>query len=998
MNWQRITVLWALALALPWIPSTICAQRVSYRPNMLTSGSIDSGEKEVEGVIRTLSLEEQIGQLIIPIIYPSSGASQIAAAQQTIKRCHAGGILFQKGEAYDQWLMTQNLNSSSKIPLLITADAEWGLAMRLANTIRYPRNKGLANISDIELITRYGRSMAKQCQIMGIQVNFAPVVDVNNNPKNPVIGTRSFGDNPRNVTDYSLAYARGLEEGGVLSVAKHFPGHGNTTLDSHKTLPTITGSRSVLEKIELAPFASYFKAGFGGVMIGHLNVPALDKSGTPASMSYAITTELLQKEMGFSGLIFTDGMQMQGMQQKGGYPISVRALLAGNDLLLGPIDPIKVHSEILTAVQQGILSKKLIEQRCRKVLLYKWILMGQSLANTKKNILSRDDFYARLNTPEALNLADELWYQSIDIQKNDKILPQDRKNSSPIGILDLNESGKRAFVEALKTIGITPKEHYTLSKQTSREKCQVVFQALKSCSLVYVNCYTDYNADLAQLVAQLSNETDVVFTLFASDYQLPKWTNSLKRAKAIAIAYESNDEALRAVAARFYNIEPQDLEICRPPKGKMEVKKNKSPEKKGSYRTFAALDSIAEAALSQKAFPGCQIVVLHRGKTLYNKAFGTLDGLTNSPRVTEKTLFDIASVTKAFGTTPIIMDLVAKKKLKLSDRVDTHLPELANTPVGAINIKDLLLHQAGLIPTINFYLALMEPSSLSNGSYFSYRYQPQWTQIDENVWVDPNFRWRKELVQDHEDSNFSLHFGRSFINKTFRESVLQQIAQSPLRSVGSYTYSDVSFILLGMIAERVSKQPLNELLTQLIVQPMHLKSYTYNPLEHGVNMRDIAPTQAACPLRGLVRGTVDDESAAVLGGIAGNAGIFATASYLAQVAEMIRCQGTFKGKRILPDRIVRLFINTLGRGNKRALGFDHNRSGYGQIPSNASMNTYGHTGFTGCAVWIDPSRELVYVFLSNRTYPSRMNKKLNTLQVRPKLMEAAIDAIDSQYK
>ena len=299
-------------------------------------------------------------------------------------------------------------------------------------------------------------------------------------------------------------------------------------------------------------------------------------------------------------------------------------------------------------------------------------------------------------------------------------------------------------------MGVSLKAHYTLADKNSKTHSEAL-EALSKCSLVYVNCYTKHSSTLAQLVEQLSAKTRVVFTLFASPYQLPSWHSALKKAKVVAVAYESNDEALRAVVARYYNIEPDDLEICRPPRGKNEGQLASNAEVVKPIRTFASLDSIVEDALRRKAFPGCQVVVLHKGETVYNRAFGTLDGSARSPRVTENTLFDIASVTKAFGTTPLIMDLVGKGKIKLTDRVDKHLPEMADSRVGSISIKDLLLHQAGLTPTINFYLQLIEPSSLTTGSYFSYAYRPDWVQIDENIWVDPNAKWRDNLVRDERE-------------------------------------------------------------------------------------------------------------------------------------------------------------------------------------------------------------------------------------------------------
>lgn len=367
----------------------------------------DSLLQEATQQIEKMTIEEQIGQLIIPIWEPRYDSASQARYLQLIDKIRPGGILFRKGEPYDQYRLTRLLQEHSRIPLLITADAEWGLAMRLQGTIRYPRMKLLADHCTPEEMYTLGQHMAQQCRVMGIHVSFAPVLDVNNNPKNPVIGTRSLGATPDIVISHGLALARGLEDGGVLSVAKHFPGHGNTDKDSHKTLPTVSGSLEELERVELAPFRAYIEAGLGGIMVAHLSVPALEPDVTcPSSLSHAVVTGLLREQLGFKGLIFTDGLEMRGVQRAEGLPISVAAILAGNDLLLGPLDPLQSYEELLSAYHAGTLSEETIRDRCLRILCYKLLLHAGEMV--ERPTYNKEELYEALHTPELLSFAKEL--------------------------------------------------------------------------------------------------------------------------------------------------------------------------------------------------------------------------------------------------------------------------------------------------------------------------------------------------------------------------------------------------------------------------------------------------------------------------------------------------------------------------------------------------------------------------------------------------------------
>ncbi|WP_455108433.1 glycoside hydrolase family 3 protein [Porphyromonas sp.] len=329
-------------------------------------------ERWVDSVYQELSPRERLGQLIMPIIYPVPADS--TQLLERLKREQWGGILFQKGLLSEQRQLTLRLQQAARPPLLIALDGEWGLYMRLKDAPRYPRSQQIAAAST-QLLEAYGREVARQCRLMGIHINFAPVLDVNSNPHNPVIGTRSFGSTVEEVKRGALAYARGLESGGVLSVAKHFPGHGDTSEDSHKTLPSVNASKARMETLELAPFRSYFAAGYGGVMTAHLRVPAYDPTGRPASLSRPITTDLLQRQMGFKGLIFTDALEMKGAQVKPGESLIVAALLAGNDILLGPPQPQQALRELEQALSKGEIPAQLLEDKCKKILRFKYALI-----------------------------------------------------------------------------------------------------------------------------------------------------------------------------------------------------------------------------------------------------------------------------------------------------------------------------------------------------------------------------------------------------------------------------------------------------------------------------------------------------------------------------------------------------------------------------------------------------------------------------------------------
>ena len=382
-------------------------------------------QRWVDSVYKSMDLEERVGQLIMPIIYPRIGDK--ASLLRRMQEEKWGGILFQKGFLADQRELTESLQATSRIPLLIALDGEWGLYMRLKDAPRYPRSKGLGTTGDMELIRAYGAEVARQCQLMGIHINFAPVVDVNINPQNPVIGTRSFGDSPELVARCAIAYGQGLESGGVLSVAKHFPGHGDTSEDSHKTLPTVSASRERMQRVELYPFRAYRDAGLGGVMTAHLRVPAYDTSGRPASLSRLITTDLLRKEMRFKGLVITDALEMRGAQVSEGNSVALEAFKAGNDLLLGPSQPLEARNTILQALRSGEVKETEVEEKCRRILAFKYAL----IIKKKAVEASATEVKNRIWTREEAALRTRLWQANVSAGEGDDPTAKTKAMQSP---------------------------------------------------------------------------------------------------------------------------------------------------------------------------------------------------------------------------------------------------------------------------------------------------------------------------------------------------------------------------------------------------------------------------------------------------------------------------------------------------------------------------------------------------------------------------------------
>lgn len=967
----------------------------------------------VDSVMQRLSLKERIGQLFIYTIAPQQDKPNKDLLRRVVEEYKVGGLLFSGGLMQNQVPLTNEAQRIAKVPLMITFDGEWGLSMRLRGTPVFPRNMVLGCIQNDSLIYEYGREMARQCREMGVHVNFAPVADVNINPKNPVINTRSFGESPGNVADKVIAYSKGLEDGGVLSVSKHFPGHGDTDVDSHKALPVLPFTRARLDSIELYPFKRGIQAGLGGMMVGHLEVPALEpKKGLPSSLSPHVVNGLLKRELGFRGLVFTDALAMKGVSNNAS--LCLQALKAGNDLLLVPRRLKEELDAILAAVKSGDLDESEIEAKCRKVLMYKY-----ALGLAKKPHIQLSGLGTRINTPETRDLIRRLNVAAITVLGNkDKVLPLD-PSIKEVAVLNVGEAAEiQPFVKELSRY--TRPAEFRLGKNLPEAEAKRLMGSLSKYKRILV-CVTEHRlATYQNFFSKFAPDAPVVYLFFIPGKQALQINRALPSADALVMAHSSNDDVQQQAVRILYGSAGVDGRLSASlgslfAAGEGVALSPQSvphfnPDEHGmNSRMLAEIDKIAEEGIREGAYPGCQVVVLKDGKEMYNKAFGTYTG--NSPGaggkkakplpVTPTSVYDIASLTKTTATLLAVMKLYDGGRLSLTDRASTYLPYLQDTDKKNITVRDLLMHESGLPSTLLFYQEAIDKESYP-GTLFKARADAQHTaRIGRQTWANPKFSFRKGLTSKVPTAEYTMQVSDSlWLHRSFKQEYLQKIVDAPLRDK-RYRYSCVGFILLQQLVEARAGMPMDEYLAKEFYTPMGLKRTGYLPLRF-LKKEEIVPSSVDRFLRKTtLQGFVHDESAAFQGGVSGNAGLFSTAEEVAKVYQMLLNGGELDGKRYLSKETCRIFTTTVSRISRRGLGFDKPDARNPQkspCSASAPVSVYGHTGFTGTCAWVDPKNGLVYVFLSNRIYPDVWNTKLMKMDIRTRIQEAMYKAIPRSSK
>lgn len=992
------------------------AQHVSTRPvpvpaadpSLVCSLQNDTRCRQwVDSVLKQLTLKERIGQLFIYTIAPQQNKANRELLRKVVEDYKVGGLLFSGGLMQNQVALTNEAQQMADVPLMITFDGEWGLSMRLRGTPGFPKNMVLGCIRDDSLIYEYGREMARQCRELGVQVNFAPVADVNINPRNPVINTRSFGENPRDVADKVVAYSKGLEDGGVLSVSKHFPGHGDTDVDSHKALPTLPFSRARLDSVELYPFKKAIQAGLGGIMVGHLEVPVFEpRKGLPSSLSRNVVHDLLTRELKFQGLIFTDALAMKGVS--GNSSICLQALKAGNDLLLVPRRIKEEVEAILDAVKRGDLKETDVERKCRKVLTYKY-----ALGLARKPYVRLSGLGTRINTPKTRDLIRRLNLAAITVLDNQtKLLPLD-PSVKEVAVLNIGDSREiQPFIKELSQF--TRPVEIQLGKNLTTAQCRQLQDSLARYKRILV-CVTEHRLTPYQtFFTQFAPGVPVAYLCFIPGKQVLQIHRSISAGEAVILAHSSNDDVQKQVAGILYGRASADGRLSASIGNLFAAGTGLSlgpqtmphfvPEEYGiNSRLLSRIDEIAEEGIREGAYPGCQIVVLKDGKEMYNKAFGTYTGKGTAAKreaksvpVTSTSVYDLASLTKTTATLLAVMKLYDKGRLNLTDRVSDYLPFLQDTDKKDITVRELLLHESGLPSTLLFYQDAIDKDSYLGTLFKGRPDNVHPIRIGSRTWANPKFRFRKELASKVRTEEFTLQVSDSlWLNRSFKDEYLQKIADAPLRDK-RYRYSCVGFIVLQQLVEARAGMPMDEFLAREFYTPMGLKRTGFLPLRF-LKKEEIVPSSKDAFLRKTtLQGFVHDESAAFQGGVSGNAGLFSTAGEVARIYQMLLNGGELDGTRYLSRETCKLFTTVVSKISRRGLGFDKPDSRHPQkspCAASAPASVYGHTGFTGTCAWVDPDNGLVYVFLSNRIYPDAWNTRLMRLDIRTRIQEVIYEAL-----
>ncbi len=828
-----------------------------------------------------------------------------------------------------------------------------------------------------------GEEIARQCKRMGMQINFAPDVDINNNPLNPVIGTRSFGENKYNVTKKALMYMKGMQNNGVLANAKHFPGHGDTDSDSHKTLPTIKSSRARLDTLELYPFRELISQGLGSMMVAHLSIPALDTTpNQPSTLTKKIVAGLLKDTMSFKGLVFTDALNMKGVSKfyKPG-EVELKALLAGNDVLLFPEDVPTAIKKIKAAIDSGLVSQTEIDERCLKILKAKdWSGLSRYSKIKTKNL------YKDLNPISADVLNRKLTEASLTLLQNkNDIIPIQHLDSVKIASLSLGYKDMTIFQQTLSNYAEI--KHFGLDKEAKKSAYDTVMNALKNYNLVIVHLGNTNNKpdkdfgltpQVMNLLKALIQQTRVIVNVAANPYILAKM-DSIQFADGIVVSYEDNDLSETYAAQLIFGgvAATGKLPVTASSYFKLGTGINTKavrfkytiPEELGiDSKVLSKIDTIAMKGIKDKVYPGCQVLVAKDGAVIYQKSFGhhTYD---KKIKVKNDDLYDLASVTKIAASTPCIMKLSDEKKINVDEKLVTYLPMLAGTNKENIVIREMMAHQAGLKDWIPFWTKTVDKGMYKKGIYSTSADDVFTKRVAENL----------------------------YINKFYEDSMYTQIIASPVKEKGKFLYSDLGYYFLKKIIEQKTSMTEDAYTYKTFYAPLGLKTMGYKPRDR-FEMDRIIPTENDKKFRKqLIHGDVHDQGAAMLGGVGGHAGLFSDANDLAVLMQMYMNNGTYGGKRYIDSITVSRFTRCqYCFENRRGIGFDKPEMSAGkESPVSLSCNpeSFGHSGFTGTLTWADPVNGTVYVFLSNRVNPDADDNKLAKSGIRTKIQQVIYDAL-----
>lgn len=938
--------------------------------------SDENQQQWVDSVYNQLSLENKIAQLFMVAAYSNKNESHQASIEKLISEHQIGGLIFMQGGPKRQAKLTNRYQSASKIPLLIGIDAEWGLNMRLDSTYAYPMNMTLGAVHDDELIYQMGQQLAEQCLQMGIHFTFGPVVDINTNPKNPIIGSRSFGEDKNNVTRKALAFMNGLQSKGVFATAKHFPGHGDTDKDSHLTLPTLKHDKDRMTNIEMFPYKTLIDQGLASIMVAHMNIPSLEpKNGLASTLSYEIVTNILQKQLNFNGLIITDALNMKGVsaENKPG-ELDLKAFLAGNDILLFPENVPYAIQKIKEAFQQNIVTEERLSHSVKKILKYKY-LAGLNHQPQINDLATLDK---RIFNPNQEALTYNIYKSAITVLKNQKQLVPIMNSSERIGFLEIGDGGSFDFVDELNQYA---------SIEVFSDYNDLIGHQKPQLDKLIISYHKENHpwknhkvtANEIEKIRNLSAKYNTILISFAKPYAFMN-INNFDNIETVIFSYQNHPLAHKATASSIFGahavqgvlpvsaneIFRVNTSITTAPR---QILGTNLPENVNmDSNVLNTIDSIANATIKQGIAPGMQILVSRRGQVVYHKAFGhhTYD---KNQKVNLDDIYDVASLTKILATLPNIMMLVNQQLISLDDTLGKLLPETKGTNKEHIKLKDVLLHQARLKAWSPFYTKTLNQSKKPDEIYY------------------------RTLKSD----SFAIKVAHNlYLRSDYADTIYQKIIDSDLLPKKEYKYSDFSFIILRKIVERYYNQSIDEVTNFNFYRKIGLTNTGYNPWMWKP-LKNIVPTEKDDYFRHqLVHGYVHDMAAAMNGGVDGHAGLFSNALEVAKIMQVFLNNGTYDGFQFFDAYIMNTFnqCHACDNGNRRGLGFDKvNSKSVGNTCGCTTSSSFGHTGFTGTMTWADPEKELVFVFLSNRTFPEAKTNKLSKNNIREKIQKVIYQSL-----
>ncbi len=942
-----------------------------------------------DSVVAGMDTDALIGQLFMVATFAKGDAAEAAYTQSLVSKYKLGGLIFMQGSPEEQARLVNVFQDAADIPLLIGQDAEYGPGMRLENSMRFPRNMTLGAISNDSMMYDLGEEYARQLQAVGVKVNFAPVVDINNNPANPVINDRSFGENKYNVARKAILLSKGMEDNGMMACIKHFPGHGDTDTDSHVDLPVINHSRERLDTLELYPFARAMDAGVGGVMVAHMYVPALDNTPNLATtLSPFVVQEMIRNRMGYKGLIFTDALNMKGVTKyyEPGV-VEVKAFLAGNDVLLFPANVPRAIAGMKKALEKGFITNEALEARVRNVLAAKYKLGLSTFAPVEQKGLDKI-----LLSPEALILRKKLYESALTLVRNERqLLPLKELEKKKIAYIQIGTDAVTDFEESLKKYSAVNTIH--LPASFSMAQVEKIVSGLSRHSTVIIGVHSisknpakkyGYNPLINTLSDELKKRgKTTILALFGTPYAL----SQVGKQDAILVAYETAEDAQRAAAMAIFG----GLAVS----GRLPVSADSRfpegtgirlsevirfgfaiPEEEGvSSYVLHRIDSIAELYVKKGAMPGCAILVGKGNSIIYEKGFGKTEyGPAGEEINPYFHMYDLASVTKVAVTTLTAMKLVEEGSLKLDAPIEKYLSDLKGSDKAKLTVRRLLQHNSGLPAWRPFY----------RDTYSDLRQKKN----------DPRF-YRTSL-QD----SFNLSISdKLYGHQNLPDTVWQWIQSMQVKQTQSVRYSDIGMIIMGKILEERVGTNLDRYTRYKFYLPMGMVSTHYTPALKGIEHR-CPPTLVDDYWRySKLQGYVHDESSAILGGRTGHAGLFSNVYDMAKLFFMLKNGGTYGGERYFQPQTIKDFTKQQLSNNRKGLGWDKPEiySNHTNPASDkASRSTYGHTGFTGTCVWVDPKSDLIFIFLANRTYPKANNHLLMREHVRTKIMDQIYLAMEAR--